>query len=85
MTFDQRFDDASITLAMRIEQALPPEQDAAVLVGACCWMLADLILMAERLQQHPVEQSASFVLNNLLSCVEALRDSALEPRYRRTH
>lgn len=82
---DAQFDADTLRLAMQIEQSLPPEQDASELFAACCWILADLLLAAERRNQQDILESTVLLLDNVLRCAEILRTSPLPPRYGVTH
>jgi hypothetical protein len=68
-------DKRTIEMALKIEK-VAEDIDAAIVVQAMCWVLADLILQVEKVKGRPAHESMVALMNQLISDVERLRDVA---------
>jgi hypothetical protein len=66
-------------LAQRLWRTLPQDQLAAIVVNACCWMLADLVLRAEVAGIQEAEATLVPIVKKLRLCIEQLRGLARRP------
>jgi hypothetical protein len=72
-------DDAAIRLAMRLEQEIVGG-DTAVVIGACCWLLAGRLRQAAHEHGTAVSVSLELVLQQVWQCVGFLERHDAEAR-----
>lgn len=65
-------DEDTLALAGRIGDAAEGV-DGVTVIYACCWVLADLTLAAERMKGRPSDESLILIMRQLVQTVEALR------------
>jgi len=67
----EEYDCASYAVAIRLQQAVADE-NAAVVVGACCWVLASLAIQASRQGDCSVDQALRATTDQLIACTARL-------------
>ena len=73
----EEFERASRALAIQVEQ-LVADSDAAIVVKALCWVLADLAIQASRTGDSSVDQALRLTTEALIFCTAQLATEGLQ-------
>lgn len=72
--------DLAVKLKNQLFEEENPSPDCVVILYACCWLLADLIVQAEEDNQEPVEKSVALVTRQLVDSVIRIKHAACQPQ-----
>jgi hypothetical protein len=76
---DLKFEQASYVLAVKLEQlAAESNENAAVVVKACCWVLGGLVVQASRDGDTSMDNALRTITDQLIACTARLAADGLQ-------